>query len=337
MELARNSQPKPTVLAAIGRFTQEQVDLIARTICSGATNDELALFIAICDRTGLDPFARQIYSVARWDKRAGKNVRQTQVSIDGARLIAQRSGEYAGQEGPYWCGEDGVWRDCWLSKDPPMAAKVGVMRKGFAQPLYAVALFDEYAQRSKDGHLIGQWVGMPVLMIAKCAEALALRKAFPAELSGVYTGEEMGQADNPAKDNYLTPVIPEPVKHAPPALAAPTIDAEASVVADDPKPAPSPVKPAEAKPSLLGWPKQGTAILTALKLVNRDQNRTAVLFVNDDGVKQWVSVDNVLLGQVKLNKYSEVKFEWDKGGYFVALDLRLLTPDEAVAHEPLDF
>jgi hypothetical protein len=137
-------------------------------------------------------------------------------------------------------------------------------------------------------------------------------------------------------ETEITEDAPAPAK---PRIAAEatTIAPEASVVADDPKPAPAPTKPAEAKPSLLGWPKQGTAILTALKLVNRDQNRTAVLFVNDDGVKQWVSVDNVLLGQVKLDKYSEVKFEWDKGGYFVALDLRLLTPDEAVAHEPLDF
>lgn len=337
MELARNTQAKPTVLAAIGRFSQEQVDLIARTICSGASNDELALFIAICDRTGLDPFARQIYSVGRYDKRAGKNVRQTQVSIDGARLIAQRSGEYAGQEGPYWCGEDGVWRDCWLSKEPPLAAKVGVMRKGFTQPLYAVALFDEYAQRSKDGYLIGQWPTMPVLMIAKCAEALALRKAFPAELSGLYTSEEMGQADNPAKDSHMTPVVPEPVKQSRPALEAPTIDAEATPVVDAPAPAPAAAKPAEAKPSVLGWPKKGTAVLTATKVVNRDQNRSAVLFSNDDNVKQWVSVDNTMLGGVKLNKPSDVDFEWDKGGYFVATRVRLLTAEEAVAREPLDF
>lgn len=315
MELARNTQPKQTVLAAIGRFDQQQIDLIARTICSGATNDELALFVAICDRTGLDPFARQIYSVARYDKRAGKNVRQTQVSIDGARLIAQRSGEYAGQQGPFWCGEDGIWRDVWLSKEPPCAARVGVMRKGFAEPLYAVALFDEYAQRNKDGYLIGQWPTMPVLMIAKCAEALALRKAFPAELSGLYTSEEMGQAENPAKDHHLTQSIPEPVKQSKPALEPPTIDAVASVTATDPAPVEdAPTHSGATAAPLAAWPKNGTDFLKALRVVRRSDANSAVLFECCEGVKNWVQVGTDLLTNIRLNEVHDVDFEWVGNG-----------------------
>ncbi len=196
---------------AIRKFNSEQVQLIARTIAKGATADELALFIAVSEKTGLDPFTRQIYSVPRWDSRLRCEVRQIQVSIDGARLVAQRSGEYAGQDGPHWCGEDGVWRDVWLSNKPPVAAKVGVSRRGFVAPLYAVALWNEYCPRNKDGQPTGQWPKMPALMLAKCAEMLALRKGFPAELSGLYSAEEMAQAggDAPAPSFAALPAAQE--------------------------------------------------------------------------------------------------------------------------------
>lgn len=196
---------------AIRKFNSEQVHLIARTIAKGATADELALFIAVSEKTGLDPFTRQIYSVPRWDSRLRCEVRQIQVSIDGARLVAQRSGEYAGQDGPHWCGEDGVWRDVWLSNKPPVAAKVGVSRRGFVAPLYAVALWNEYCPRNKDGQPTGQWPKMPALMLAKCAEMLALRKGFPAELSGLYSAEEMAQAggDAPAPSFAALPAAQE--------------------------------------------------------------------------------------------------------------------------------
>jgi phage recombination protein Bet len=167
-------------------FTGEQVSLIKQTIAKGATDQELALFLAQCQRTSLDPFSRQIY----WIKRGAQG--STQVSIDGFRVIAERSGEMDGQD-LAWCGEDGAWVDVWLKKEPPAAARVLVYRKGCSKPFPGIAKWAEYAQPSSP-----MWSKMPANQLAKCAEALALRKAFPHQLSGLYTPDEMAQADPPS-------------------------------------------------------------------------------------------------------------------------------------------
>ena len=189
-------------------FTLEQIELIKRTICDGATNDELSLFVTTCERLGLDPFAKQIFAVFRWAK--GGKTMQMQVSADGFRLVADRSGKYLGQDGPYWCGPDGVFHKVWLGDGPPFAARVGVYKKGHTQPTYAVARFSSYAVRNKDGSLGHMWQKMPDVMIAKCAESLALRKVFPAELSGIYTDVEMEQENNPPIEGPIIDIKSNP-------------------------------------------------------------------------------------------------------------------------------
>lgn len=187
-------------------WNEHQIAALRQLGVDRATNGDLAVFHHVCQRTGLDPFARQIYMI----ERQGKQTIQT--GIDGYRLVARRAVDRTREAlsigSAEWCGPDGVWRDVWLSNEPPAAARVTVKRGAGEFP--AIALWREYAQTKRDGDLTSMWASRPAGQLAKCAEALALRKAFPQDLSGVYTDDEMGQADRP-----------EPIRrHAEPAPAA---------------------------------------------------------------------------------------------------------------------
>ena len=178
-------------------FDREQVELLKTTICKGSTDNELKLFMQVCKLKRLDPFAKQIYAIKRWDPEAGAKVMTFQVGIDGFRAKADETGKYLGQTDPEWCGSDGRWTDVWLSQDPPLAARVYILRAGFNKPMGGLALYDEYVQLTKDGKPNERWRRAPASQLAKCAESLAFRKAFPEQLGGLYTPEEMGQADPP--------------------------------------------------------------------------------------------------------------------------------------------
>lgn len=220
MELSKVQQ-----MPRLYSMTEEQVALVKSMICKDASDDQLALFINQCERTGLDPFSRQIHAVFR-RTRVGNDyqmVMTIQTGIDGFRLIAERTGEYRGQTDRMWLDHDGNWKDHWMpvTKDEegkpiklicdkcecallrkgryPFAAKVGVLRKGFDSPTFGVAHWDEYKQTTtwnNEVKLASMWQTMPAGQLMKCAEALALRAAFPQELSGIYSNEEMEQASN---------------------------------------------------------------------------------------------------------------------------------------------
>jgi phage recombination protein Bet len=179
-------------------FTGEQIELIKKQIAKGASDDELKMFIHVSASRGLDPFKRHIYCVMRpfynQEKQKWDSKMSIEVSVDGFRLIAERSGKYAGRIGPFWCGEDGKWNDVWLSNSPPAAAKVGILRHDFKEPVWAVARFDAFAVRNKDGKLNPMWSKMGEHMLAKVAETQALRTAMPEHLGGLYGQEEMEQA-----------------------------------------------------------------------------------------------------------------------------------------------
>jgi len=171
------------------RFTPEKIDLLKRTICKEASDDELELFLYVAGKTGLDPFMRQIHAVMRWDKKAGRKVMTIQTGIDGYRLMADRTGRYAGNDEPVFVGK--------TPEGYPAQATVTVYKLvgGQRYAFTGTARWAEYVQTTKAGKVTSFWRRMPHGQLAKCGEALALRKAFPAETSGLYTNTEMMQAD----------------------------------------------------------------------------------------------------------------------------------------------
>lgn len=182
---------------AIHSIDNEKLALIKQTVAKGATDLELDLFLHACKRTGLDPLMKQIYAIKRWSAADNRDVMSFQTGIDGYRLIADRTGKYAGSDEPsFMVSADGL----------PEVASVTVtkMVDGVPCKFSASARWLEYVQRNRQGQPTSMWQKMPFLMLGKCAEALALRKAFPAELSGVYTHEEMMQADT---DPQANPII----------------------------------------------------------------------------------------------------------------------------------
>ena len=180
---------------AFGKLSRPQLELIKRTMAKGASDDELRLFIQVCKGASLNPFLKQVFLVPRWDSVAGREVRAIQVSIDGFRAIAESSGAYAGNDDPAYDGETEI--DIPAGKSgvakkllTPNKATVTVykMVEGSRYAFTATARWSEYYPGPKMGF---QWHIRPYLMLGKCSEALALRKAFPKLLSGMYAQEEM--------------------------------------------------------------------------------------------------------------------------------------------------
>ena len=179
-------------------FTPGQIATIKETVANGASDNELKLFLYQCSRTGLDPLSRQIHFI----KRGGKATIQT--GIDGFRAIAERTGKYAGND-DYLFNNNMTMFDMLETNMPhPVTATATVYKivGGVKVSFSATAMWEAYCPKGGEGFM---WKKMPYLMLGKCAEALALRKALPNDLSGVYTEDEMEQA---------TPVKAEVVEKA---------------------------------------------------------------------------------------------------------------------------
>lgn len=217
-------EQKALSLAQPLEFSEEQRQMIRNTYANGASDSEFAVLMEIAKARRLNPLLQQIYFVKRWDREKRMEVWRPQVSIDGFRVIADRTGVYDGQDEPeFTYDKQGSLLKC----------RVLVYRKGISRPFAGVAFWKEYAQTTKDGGLTMMWSGKPHVMLGKCAEALALRKAFPEDTSGLYIPEEMGEMEvNPAPPSHADDRFAEPepkelpaasqvVDHPPPPKTAP--------------------------------------------------------------------------------------------------------------------
>lgn len=187
-------------------YSRDDLDVIRNHVAGPDFSDsELAYSLSVARARGLDPLQKQVYFSKRKKKDSNGNyvfAVTVEPTIDGFRVMAEKTGELDGYDGPYWCGKDGAWTDAWLTKDAPVACKITVFRKGKSHGFTATARYDAYVQ-GYDNKPNPIWSKMPEQMLAKCTESLALRKAFPSQLGPFYTREEMGQADNPDRFEQL--------------------------------------------------------------------------------------------------------------------------------------
>lgn len=196
------------------RWTPQQLAALRQMGIENAPEGDLAVFMHVAQRTGLDPFAKQIHMIGRktksWDPQTRQETWETrytiQTGIDGYRVTANRAANAAKDileyEDTEWCGPDGQWVDAWVDPvHPPAAARVVVVKNG--RRYAGTAMYAEYVQtyfdkKTQQAVPNSMWVKMPAGQLAKCAEALALRRAYPHDLAALYTDDEMGQADNQA-------------------------------------------------------------------------------------------------------------------------------------------
>jgi phage recombination protein Bet len=203
-EPAQNLPAAPVAVPSeIGQFSLAVRRMLG---LEDASDGEIELFFHVCHKSGLDPFNKEVYmigrntQVAEWvsvdpsdpNSARRKEVRWVtkytiQTGINGfrkrAREIAEQKGAEFRQDDPLWCGEDGVWKEVWPDKKPPVAAKFVVYRDGHRYSF--IAHYAEYVQTDRDGKPNSMWSKMPCNQTRKCAEAGALQAAFPDELGGL--------------------------------------------------------------------------------------------------------------------------------------------------------
>lgn len=237
-------------------YTEDELRAIRSEYAKGATDNQFTVFISECKRRNLVP-GKHVYFQTRMTKEydpethTSSSIRRAihQTGIDAFRLIAQRSGQYKGQRQPTWIYTDEKGNPNIRSTVPlpegnttiprqPWAAEVSVFRTNFQEPITAVARFEAYAVYTKydnKWNLNSMWDKRGPEQLAKCAEALALRQAFPEELGGLYLAEEI-QDDVEAVSTAATVNSGGEPVHAPTPPVAPTVEHTPAVPTDAPRP-----------------------------------------------------------------------------------------------------
>jgi phage recombination protein Bet len=166
------------------KYDQSKIELLKATYAKGATDTELQLFLTVAQHRGLDPFSGQICFVKRKQLVDGeyKEVGTFQVSIDGYRSMAARANDYMPSENlpTFTYKADGK---------TPDTATVECLKwhEGSKQwmRIKAIAYYDEFVQTTRDGKPNHFWGKMPHNQLAKCGEALVIRKGWPQQVEGL--------------------------------------------------------------------------------------------------------------------------------------------------------
>jgi phage recombination protein Bet len=210
-------------------WNDERREFVRKNFCANAPDEFIEPFLKLCERRNLSPEANHIYLVPRWDSKAKRERWVPQPSIDGYRLIATRTGHYAGSDEPIFLE----------GEKHPTKATVTVYRvvAGVRCPFTASVYWDEFVPKETQAFM---WNKMPHVMLAKVAEAQALRKAFPEDLSGLYTDDEMAQANTTEASFREVRRDPTPIVEVP-QIASTTTESDV-----DDNPAYSPLGPLPA-------------------------------------------------------------------------------------------
>lgn len=208
------SELEPYRPSVVLPLSPSEVDTIKDVLAPGVSDAELALFVKVADHLGLSPFRDEVVLIGRYSNEARRKVYKHQVTVHGRRVLAQRTGELRGVDGPYFTGpwegppDQRPWVDVWDRPEPPRAAAVYVYREGWAKPVRRTAVWPEMAQyvpkyegdRRVGEKLAPQWERMPSHMLGKVAESAALRVAFPEVITAAVAGEwdDIDAAEPPA-------------------------------------------------------------------------------------------------------------------------------------------
>lgn len=201
-----------TPAKALIDFNGKQLDLIRRTVANDLNGDEFDMFINIARQNGLDPFKKQIYAVVYNKDKPDKRKVSFITGIGGYRAIAQRSGLYRPDEDAPRIEKAEDLKDA-INPLGIDHAEVKVHRYGPDGKWYPITgraywlefapIKEEWAENANGkwaptGKLTldrgGNWGKMPHVMLAKCAEADALRKGWPEDLGALYVDAEMDRA-----------------------------------------------------------------------------------------------------------------------------------------------
>jgi len=253
---------------ASAAFSEEQKQIVRDSLANGASEQEFTILWEMAKARNLDPLKREVFFVKRWDSQRQREIWSIQVSIDGLRLQAARTGDYDGQDDT----------EFEYDKNGGLTlARTRVYRKGITRPFIGTAYWKEFAQTNKEGKLTSMWANKPHVMLGKCSESLALRKAFPDETAGLYTTEEMPE---PVARVEVGPIrkpefAPSPAQAAAlsadgPMLAGGAVPAdtlEAEVVTDSAGPSPEEIKYLEfdARITAAEWKKEMEQIRVEMK------------------------------------------------------------------------